>query len=291
MKGYPRRFDEIGAWAEEQGIAVAEARRRFAQFAILAAVAGNRNLRASLVFKGGNALDFVWQPNRSTLDLDFSVDHATLTFEIDESEVERLFGMATSAVQRRFAIWLAVNSVRQQPPGRNRTFPTFVVRCGYALADEPKLIARMARGRPSSQVLDVEIGVNEPIGASTTISLDDRSPALRVATIEDIVAEKLRALLQQPIGNREHRQDLLDIAVVVQSHTLLDRELVSRFLRTKSEARGIVPSRVAFQNPEIQRRARVDYDALRDTTRNLFIPFDEAWDAVMALIADLGLPD
>lgn len=291
MNGYPRRFDEIGSWAERQGIAVAEARRRFAQFAVLSAIAGNRNLRTSLVFKGGNALDFVWQPNRSTLDLDFSVDHANLTFDVDASEIKRLFDIATTVVQGRFAIRLAVNSVRQQPPGSDRAFPTFVVRSGFALPDEPKLIARMERGRPSSQVLDVEISVNEPICAATAVLLDDAVPLLRVATLEDIVAEKLRALLQQPIRNRERRQDLLDIAVIAREHPDIDRRLVSDFLRIKSEARGITPSRNAFQHPEIRRRASVDYAGLQDTTRVVFIHFDEAWDILMSLVADLSIPD
>jgi predicted nucleotidyltransferase component of viral defense system len=291
MTGYPRRFDEIGTWAERQGIPVAEARRRFAQFAILAAIAGSRNLRSSLIFKGGNALDFVWQPNRSTLDLDFSVDHSALAFEIDEPEIQHLFATATTVVQRRYAIRLAVNSVRQQTPGKDRAFPTIVVRCGYALPDEPKLIARMDRGRPSSQVLDVEISVNEPLGAATAVLLDDSIPPLRIATLEDIVAEKLRALLQQPIRNRERRQDLLDIAVIVRQHSSLDVQQISDILLTKSRARGIDASRRAYLDPEIRQRAQVDYVGLRDTTRTLFIPFDEAWEEVMRLVSRLSIPD
>lgn len=53
---------------------VNEGRVRFAQYAILRAIAYSDRLSRILVFKGGNALDFVWHPNRSTQDLDFSAD-------------------------------------------------------------------------------------------------------------------------------------------------------------------------------------------------------------------------
>ncbi len=66
------------------------------------------------------------------------------------------------------------------------------------------------------QGIDLDISINEPIGAATFFEV---SPDLRirVATIEDIVAEKLRALLQQLIRNWVRPQDLLDIAVVLRS--------------------------------------------------------------------------
>jgi predicted nucleotidyltransferase component of viral defense system len=74
---YPVSFDDMRLWAGAAGVTVDEARIRFAQYAVLSSIAAVRPLREGLVFKGGNALDFVWQPNRSTVDLDFSVDHTS----------------------------------------------------------------------------------------------------------------------------------------------------------------------------------------------------------------------
>ncbi len=52
---------------------MSEARRRFAQYAVLRAIASLAWLSEPLAFKGGDdALDFVWSPDRSTIDLDFS---------------------------------------------------------------------------------------------------------------------------------------------------------------------------------------------------------------------------
>jgi len=119
----------------------------------------------------------------------------------------------------------------------------------------------------------------------------DEANSLRVATIEDIVAEKLRALLQQPIRNRERRQDLLDIAIILQGERTLDRERVSAFLLEKAAARDVPVSRAAFREPEVKRRAGADYDELEVTTRVAFIPFDAAYRSLLAFVEELDIPE
>jgi hypothetical protein len=47
-----------------------------------------------------------------------------------------------------------------------------------------------------------------------------RTGTLRIATLEDIVGEKLRAILQQPVRNHSRAQDVFDIAVDLQSPSL-----------------------------------------------------------------------
>lgn len=100
---------------------------------------------------------------------------------------------------------------------------------GYALPDEDRLRQRMGQGEPSSHAIKLDVSLNEPIGASRLIQMGPEFH-LRVATVEDIIAEKLRALLQQPIRNRQRRQDLLDIAVILREHLAFDRGLVAEFL-------------------------------------------------------------
>ena len=50
-------------------------------------------------------------------------------------------------------------------------------------------------------------------------------------------------------------------------------------------------SKAAFRNPEVAERARVDYDALEATTRTVFIPFAEAFAAVLLLVDELSIPE
>lgn len=288
---YPRALSDLSHWARSNGVTVLEARLRFAQYVVLCGIASAASLRESLVFKGGNALDFVWQPNRSTTDLDFSFDMSTKGFQANPETIREQLERGFRIVSPRYGVVLVVNSVKQQPPGANRTFVTYSARVGYALPDERQLLIRMANSQTSPHMLPIEISINEPIGDATRFQIDERFQQLRICTLEDIVGEKLRSLLQQPIRNRNRRQDVLDTAVMVRTHPELDRVLVTSCLLLKANARDILVSKSAFRGLEIRERARVDYDALASTTRTLFIEFDEAFATVLSLVDELSIPD
>lgn len=134
--------------------------------------------------------------------------------------------------------------------------------------------------------------VNEIVCAWEMISIDNEESALQVATREDIIAEKLRAILQQKSRNRTRRQDILDVASLWSStNHSIQTNLVSDFLIRKSTAREIAPSKSAFRDREIRARSSDAYSDLADTTRHTFIPFDEAWNIVMDLVDHLDIPD
>ncbi|MGH2530833.1 MAG: nucleotidyl transferase AbiEii/AbiGii toxin family protein [Thermomicrobiales bacterium] len=291
--GYPRSTGDLAAWAASNGVPIDEARRRFAQYVALCGIASVRPLRENLVFKGGNALDFVWQPNRSTTDLDFSLDMTGTHFQAHPDTIRALLGSGFNLVSSRFGVAFAIYAVRQQPPGEGRTFITYETSVGYALPDERQLLIRMANNQPSPHVIRIEISINDPICDSTVFTIDENYPRLRVSTLEDIVGEKLRALLQrkETIRKRTRRQDLLDVAVILRAHPDLDREQVAAFLQMKAAARAVPVSRTAFRDPELAERAGVDYEALAATTRVIFIPFGDALTTVLAFVDELAIPD
>lgn len=287
---FPPSLASLAAWATEHDVDLTEARIRFAQYGVLRAVAASAVLGSALVLKGGNALDFVWQPNRSTRDLDFSVDPTTLSSPLDADVLKRELASALIFAGRELDINFAVYGVRQQPRGSDKTFITYQASVGYALADEHRLRVRMAHGESSANVVRLDVSLREQICADLRVELGGAA-TLRVSTIEDIVAEKLRALLQQPIRDRYRCQDLLDIAVIVHSKTELDLGLVAAFLLEKAAARDVSVSRAAFANPEITNRAQLGYAELKETTRRRFVPFDEALAMLMQLVARLAIPD
>jgi predicted nucleotidyltransferase component of viral defense system len=281
---YPAALEAIGAWAKESGIPVQEARVRFAQYGVLRAIASSLRLSRDLVFKGGNALDFVWSPNRSTRDLDFSA-----LDPIEGPDLKALLQSGLQEVTRQLGTAYLVQKVERQPPGPEKVFVTYDVRVGYALADQDSIRKRMAAGQTSPQVVPLDVSLNEPVCAHAPVSVGGAHD-LRVSTREDILAEKLRSLLQQPIRNRYRRQDLLDIAVLLQSQEP-DLALVAAFLQTKAAARSVPVSRTAFHDPEVARRAHQDYDALANTTRTSFVPFDEALRVLLDLVNRLEIPE
>ena len=287
---YPPSFADIRSWAAASAVTVSEARVRFAQYAVLRGIASVRLLRDGLVFKGGNALDFIWQPNRSTVDLDFSLDHASKLAIPHADAIRVLLERGVPVAGTHLGVLLAVQRVRQNPRGADRHFITFEASVGYALPDEDRHRQRMAQGEPSLNAIKLDISLNEPIGDARFVEIGPET-VLRVATLEDIVAEKLRALLQQPIRNRQRRQDLLDIAVILRASAALDRVRVARFLQEKAAARGVTVSRAAFRQVEVARRAGEGYAELAGTTRVAFVPFDEALALLYAFIEDLDISE
>ncbi len=287
---YPPSFDSLPAWAREHNIALTEARRRFAQYVMLRAIANSRALSDFLVFKGGNALDFMWQPNRSTLDLDFSTARVVVDLGREAESLRTLFTGALNSVGPGFGVLCRIARVEQRPPGSDKTFVTYLIRVAYALPDQESLRQRMGIDPTyGPQLIDIEVSINEPICADEPRDIDGTHP-LRISTVEDIVAEKLRALLQQPIRKRARPQDLLDIAVVLRQGPPLDRALVTDFLLRKAAARTISVSHDAFHHPEIMERARRGYDELKGTTRVLFVPFEEARALLYGLVDTLTIP-
>ena len=283
---YPTTYQGIQGWAKENGTSPSEARERFVQYVILRAITNSRMLGSILVFKGGNALDFIWQPNRSTKDLDFS----SLDSGLREEQLRAALQQGLDAMWRVFDVALRVQRLNRQPPGEGKTFVTYDVTIGYALPDDTNNRKRLEQGQPSKSVIPLDISLNEPICDYQPVDIQAAQP-LRVSTLEDIVAEKLRSLLQQLLRDRQRRQDLLDIAVLLRRHVKLDRARVAEYLKRKAEARNVPVSRAAFNNPEIARRARVDYGALQQKTRRTFIPFDEALAELLAFVQQLDIPE
>lgn len=289
-QSYPRTATEIPIWARGNGVGLNNARQRFVQYVLLSAIAMEPSLRAACVFKGGNALDFFMLPNRSTLDLDFSFDMQT-NHELGSSLL--LKPHLDRAVQRahsRFNLGLRVQTVRNQPPGEDRHFATIRATVGYALPDQAPLAAKLARGLNSPQVIPIEISLNEPVTEAELVRLNPGLPALRIASLNDIVAEKLRALLQQPIRDRHRRQDVLDLAVILGGGHPLMRDVVSRALLEKAAARDVPVSVAAFHQPEIASRSRHEYEGLEASARFAFILFDEAFAKVLAFVETLDIP-
>ena len=130
LPAVPTRVADLERWGESNGFSRENARRRFAQGAIAAGIALVPELRQSIVFKGGNALDFVLSINRTTVDLDFSLDQTTTMVAAQAPEIERLLCDACERAGRLRDLMLVVHRVRQQPPGADRTFVTFTTRIG-----------------------------------------------------------------------------------------------------------------------------------------------------------------
>jgi len=126
------------------------------------------------------------------------------------------------------------------------------------------------------------VTVEHPLGPNTK--------PIRARTLEDISAEKFRALLQQPIRNRSRPQDVYDIASRFQSRRAhIDIDKLSHFVVRKSAARDIDARKRAFDD-RVRQRASEGYEAEIGTQATQVLPFEKAWSEVLDLVARLSIP-
>lgn len=283
---YPIHPAEIEPWAKRHGTTRDEARKRFAQYAILEAVAAAPGLAGGLAFKGGNALRFVYGNRRSTLDLDFTAD---ATLPDDPDVIRRRLDIGLRAITSRLLIKARAQRVARKPPGPEKTRPTYEVTVAHAMPGDRFYKNFDLDPKPVPAVVLLEITLNDLICDAVPYRLAPDGRELLVCTLEDVIAEKLRALLQQQIRNRSRPQDVHDVARIVQRRIALDLAKVSAFLVRKAEIREIHPRKSLF-NETVKSLALMGYETLSQGDSSECLSFDEAWSCVLDLVRKLEIP-
>lgn len=284
---FPTSLAGLPVWQAANAASATEARLRFVQYVVLEGIAGSP-LASALAFKGGNALRFVYQNQRSTIDLDFS---SVAGFPDDRDGLRVSLDSAIGPTAKKFGIRVRCQSVTRNPKAVVATFPTYQITLGFAFPGDRLFSNFDTATKAVSSVVDVEISLNEEVCETVERALAIGSNRmLRVCSLEDIVAEKLRSLLQQPIRKRTREQDVLDIATVWAVHAAtLDLVHVADYLLRKAAARGVPVSKAAF-NDDIRDRAMTDYDQLKRDAGDSFVPFAPAWRTVLGIVAQLNIP-
>jgi predicted nucleotidyltransferase component of viral defense system len=275
---YPTTLDKLDEWRSQSGATSDEARRRFVQFVVLESIA-SADIARSLAFKGGNALRFGYGYPRSTVDLDFTA----MDLEDDGPALRGIVNRAVILGSERFGIKCRVTSVKRRPPNRDRTLPTYIVKVAYVLPGD-RYFPEFDDRTNWAAVLPIEITFNDVICETSTVHFgDDGLIGITLCTLNDIVAEKLRAIIQQVIRNRNRPQDVYDIARSWRvNRTQLDVARIGQYLRQKCLARGIQPD-ISLFGPEARTRAAYGYGELESDLEEDFIAFEEAWDDVVTL--------
>lgn len=284
---YPTSPEEIDPWRRRHEVPAEEARKRFMQYVVLESIAADHSLAGSIVFKGGNALRFIYGNRRSTLDLDFTARGA---FPDDDQRIRTQLDNALRFAFTRFRVKAKCQRVRRNPRDLTKTTPTYDISVGYLLPTD-RQYQNFDELKSVVTTVDVEISINEVVCEAVARSLHPGGPVLYVCSLEDILAEKLRALLQQPIRKRSRPQDVFDIASMIhQAGSGPDIARISGFLINKAAARDIQARKGSFDDA-VRSLAVVDYEAQIDPKTPGYIPFDEAWSQVLKFVSKLEIPD
>lgn len=283
---------DVRAWVEAAKADLVRYRDRQVTEIVLAAIGVAPNLKKALVLKGGAVMALAFKSERVTGDVDFSADADPEAFaELVVEELNTL--LPSTAINLGYVDLLCrVQSVKKMPKAKNfgeHDFPALLVRIGSAIrgsGEEKRLDAGQA-----TRVLDMEISFRDQVYAFQELCLTDARVAVRAFTLHELIAEKFRALLQQPIRNRYRRQDVYDIAFLIETNPLGDDDrakILATFVE-KCRTRGIVPNAVSIDDPEIVKRAQADWDTLRLELSDL-PPFEERFAIVRELYASLPWP-
>ncbi len=107
---------------------------------------------------------------------------------------------------------------------------------------------------------------------------------IRTYTLEELIGEKLRALLQQEARNRFRRQDIYDLHFLLdhrpECHTSTMQAHILASLLEKARIRHLTVSWDSMANPEIRRRSEREYRQLAAEIEDELPAFDAIYDQV-----------
>ena len=254
---------DVAGWVERVKHDPVAYRQRQAIEITLNAIAMTAPFNEKLYLKGGILMGLVYNSPRQTSDIDFTAN-LDVAMDID-TKIRLLLNGAFSraAAMLGYAdLVVKIHSIKPKPKSSNfetAQFPALKMKIGYALRGSRQEGALLKCKSPD--VIDVDISFNEAMRAIRILRLTG-GQALRAYSLIDLIAEKYRAMLQQVVRNRNRRQDVYDLHLLIQDE-VIDADCRAQVLETfleKSHSRHIKPDRDSLDNPEIKRRCGAQWD-------------------------------
>ncbi len=272
--------NSIAQWVKE-GRDDNEQEFRVAVHTILAAIANDPVLRADMVIKGGILLAVRYKSHRYTKDIDFStykkqdeIDPGQLAEKLNEDFIQ-------TAVNLDYDLDCRVQSCKIQPANKpDASFPSVKIKVGYAYKGTDKHKRLQANQSPTT--ISIDYSLNELMPNIESIDIGD-DEILNAYMLTDLIAEKLRSMLQQKVRDRTRRQDIFDLLLLIEKYPDLDateKEKILNSLVEKSESRGVTPNKESLDDLEIRKRSEADYPTLADEIEGELPDFDKTYDTV-----------
>ena len=247
---------------------------------LLHAIGSSENLRTSMIMKGGNLLGIRYSSKRYTKDVDFSTGMKYRDFNEDsfKRDLNEALVASAGALSYPYHCWVQRMKVEPNPEG---TYPTLKINIGYANTSVHKEKKWIDSG-VSQKVLNIDYSFNEATYNNEIIQISDDASIIAYS-IEDVMAEKIRSVLQQPVRRRNREQDIYDINYLLQNINFDDTEKfkILDSLINKSAGRGIEKylHEAGLDDEEVKQRSKTDYHLLSQTVNEL-PEFDEAYNNV-----------
>lgn len=257
---------EISQWVEKAKADPQAYLERQATEVFLASLGMVKPYSHQVFLKGGVLMGVVYESPRQTGDIDLT------TIMDPQPGIAEEMAQALGKVFPRAAadlgypdLMCAVQSFKYFPKGEafpKNEGPAIKMKIGYALRGSRQ--ENLFKQGKASDVLEVDISFKEPVGAIQIVQFKETNREVRAYSLFDLMAEKLRALLQQEVRNRFRRQDIYDLDALIERFKLDDseKEALLSILLAKCRARKIDPTPDSLSQPEIIRRAKDQWDTM-----------------------------
>lgn len=248
---------------------------------ILTAISTSTALRSRMVMKGGMLMAIRYNSSRFTKDADFSTEDKYLKGD-EQTLIEELGRQLDSANENLpYDTMCRCQRSELRPARGDAIFPTLTLSIGYAPRSKHRELTRLLNGQAPT-IVEIDYSYNEAVFDVEVLSLSN-GEELKVYSFLNLIAEKLRSLLQQPIRKRYRRQDIYDLNLLLTSSQPLSQDEQGQLLHLiigSCKERGIEARQASLANPEVRKMAEEGYEDLGPEIDGPLPPFEHAYTTV-----------
>lgn len=277
------------AWVEAEADA---GRREFRQAVhlILRAIAQSEKLAPIMVMKGGILLAIRYQSTRFTKDVDFSTQRKLQEVDVPGFIDQMQKALEQVSFENDYGLAIALQSQVLNPKRADSLFATLQMKIGYANRAVPNELKKLAAGQ-SAKAVQIDYSFNE--WASDVETGDIDGGLLAMYAYHDLIAEKIRSVLQQPIRNRSRFQDIYDLCLLLDCIEFNDEDRASVLakLMSASEDRKVPMDPKALRSEQLRELSQRDYPQVVALIATKPPQFDDAYARVQAFYESLPWPE
>jgi predicted nucleotidyltransferase component of viral defense system len=259
---------------------------------VLTAIGESTSLRSKMIMKGGLLMAIRYESTRFTRDVDFSTrdryakgDELALLNELETQLVVAADRLPYDTICRR-------QSMRVDPtPPQDHDFPGIKLKIGFAPRSNRRALERLINGQ-SPNVVEIDHSYNESVSDVEILRLSD-GRSIQAYSYLNLVAEKIRSLIQHPIRIRNREQDVYDLYLLLRlSHSLseIDRTKLVKIISSSCASRFVPVSGDALLNPMVRQMAEKGYAALSRDIIDPMPDFSAAYERVESFFSGLPWP-
>jgi len=255
---------------------------------LLTAISGSSGLQSKMVIKGGLLMAIRYDSTRFTRDVDFSTSEKYRKAEEESLLRELEIQLDRVNDQLQYDTMCLLQSAKLNPKAPSASFPTLKISIGYAPRSNPARIKRL-QARQSPTIVQIDYSYDEAIYDVEVLSLDNGAE-LQAYGFINLLAEKYRSLLQQPLRKRNRRQDVYDIYTLIttcDSLSLNEQGKLLKHMVNSCKARNIDPASDSMRNTQVKEMAANEYDSLANEIEGELPDFEIAYQAVQGFYEKL----